>query len=95
MKPRNIRVRAVFGIRVRRILEAYEDAGLLWERRPPPLDTQGPRPLKDLESWGFVKRISTYPAIYQVTKSVTRMLGADLSVRRQHTLETIQTRLQP
>jgi DNA-binding Lrp family transcriptional regulator len=27
--------------------------------------------LKDLESWGFIKRISTYPAVYQVTKSVT------------------------
>lgn len=49
--------------------------------------------LKDLESWGFVKRIATYPAVYQVTKSVTRLMGADLSARRQHTLETIQTRL--
>lgn len=48
---------------------------------------------KDLESWGFLKRISTYPAIYQVTKSVTRLMGADLSARRQHALETIQTRL--
>ena len=49
--------------------------------------------LKDLESWGFIKRIATYPAIYQVTKSVTRLLGADLSARRQHAIETIQTRL--
>jgi hypothetical protein len=49
--------------------------------------------LKDLESWGFIKPIATYPAVYQVTKSVTRLLGADLSARRQHALETIQTRL--
>jgi hypothetical protein len=49
--------------------------------------------LKDLESWGFIKAVSAYPAIYQVTKSVTRLLGADLSARRQHTLETIRTRL--
>ena len=49
--------------------------------------------LKDLESWGFIKPVSAYPAIYQVTKSVTRLLGADLSARRAHTLETIRTRL--
>jgi hypothetical protein len=49
--------------------------------------------LKDLGSWGFIKRVAAYPAIYQVTKSVTRLLGADLSARRQHTLETVQTRL--
>jgi hypothetical protein len=49
--------------------------------------------LKDLESWGFIKPVGAYPAIYQVTKSVTRLLGADLSARREHTLETIRTRL--
>jgi len=49
--------------------------------------------LKDLESWRFIKPIATYPTIYQVTKSVTRLLGADLSARRQHTLGTIQSRL--
>ena len=49
--------------------------------------------LNDLESWGFIKRIATYPAVFQVTKSVTRLVGADLSARRQHTLGTIQTRL--
>lgn len=49
--------------------------------------------LNDLESWSFIKRVAAYPAIYQVTKSVTRLMGADLSARRQHTLETIQTRL--
>jgi hypothetical protein len=49
--------------------------------------------LKDLESWGFIKPVSAYPAIYQITKSVTRLMGADLSARREHTLETIRTRL--
>lgn len=49
--------------------------------------------LKDLESWRFLKPIATYPAVYQVTKSVTRLLGADLSARRQHALETIRARL--
>ena len=49
--------------------------------------------LKDLESWGFIKPVSAYPTIYQVTTSVTRLLGADLAARRQHTLETIRTRL--
>jgi hypothetical protein len=49
--------------------------------------------LKDLEAWRFIKPVSAYPTIYQVTKSVTRLLGADLSARREHTLETIRTRL--
>lgn len=49
--------------------------------------------LKDLEDWGFIKRVAAYPAIYQVTKSVTRLMGADLSARREHVNETIRTRL--
>jgi len=49
--------------------------------------------LKDLESWRFIKPVSAYPTIYQVTKSVTRLMGADLSARREHTLEAIRTRL--
>jgi hypothetical protein len=49
--------------------------------------------LKDLESWGFIKRVGAYPAIYQVTKSVTRLMGADLAARREHSNETIRTRL--
>ena len=56
----------------------------------------GPRvhgQLKDLEAWGFLNRVTTYPAVYQVTKSVTRLLGADLSARRRHSVETIRTRL--
>jgi hypothetical protein len=49
--------------------------------------------LKDLETLGFLSRVTTYPAVYQVTKSVTRLLGADLSARRRHSVETVRTRL--
>ena len=49
--------------------------------------------LKDLECWGFIKRVAAYPAIYQVTKSVTRLIGADLAARREHANETVRTRL--
>jgi hypothetical protein len=49
--------------------------------------------LKELEDWGFIKRVGVYPSIYQVTKSVTRLMGADLSARREHVNETIRTRL--
>jgi hypothetical protein len=49
--------------------------------------------LRDLESCGFIKRVSSYPAVYQVTKSVARLMGADFSARRQHAIETIRTRI--
>ena len=49
--------------------------------------------LNELESCGFLKRISTYPAVYQVTKSVARLTGADFSARRQHAIQTIRTRI--
>ena len=49
--------------------------------------------LKDLEDWGFLKRVGVYPSIYQVTKSVTRLMGSDLAARREHVNETIRTRL--
>ena len=38
--------------------------------------------LKDLEDWGLIKRVGVYPSIYQVTKSVTRLMGSDLAARR-------------
>lgn len=44
--------------------------------------------LKNLESCGFINRVTTYP-----TKSVTRLLGADLSARRRHSAQTVRTRL--
>lgn len=49
--------------------------------------------LRMLERLGFLRRISKYPAVYQVTKATTRLLGRDSSSRRRHTLETVQARL--
>ena len=49
--------------------------------------------LKKLECTGFLRRVVTYPLVYQVTKSVTRMLGSDLMARRVHPVETVRCRL--
>jgi len=49
--------------------------------------------LRMLERLGFLRRISKYPVVYQITKATTRLLGRDLSSRRRHTLETVQARL--
>ncbi len=40
--------------------------------------------LRKLENAGFLRRVISYPLLYQVTKSVTRMLGTDLMARRIH-----------
>jgi hypothetical protein len=49
--------------------------------------------LKGLERLGFLRRITKYPVVYQVTKSTTRLLGRDSSSRRRHPLATAQARL--
>jgi hypothetical protein len=49
--------------------------------------------LRMLERLGFLRRVSKYPVVYQVTKATTRLLGQDSSTRRRHTLETVQARL--
>lgn len=49
--------------------------------------------LRNLERLGFLRRITKYPVVYQVTKSTTRLLGKDSSSRRRHELATIQSRL--
>jgi hypothetical protein len=46
-----------------------------------------------LERLGFLRRITKYPVVYQVTKSTTRLLQRDSSSRRRHTLAIIQARL--
>src|SRR5262245_37758498 len=43
---------------------------------------RGRRPIEGAGVLGFIKCLSTYPAIYQVTRSVKRLMGADLSARR-------------
>lgn len=49
--------------------------------------------LKRLERSGLLRRVADYPVVYQVTKSVTRLLGHDLRARRPHVIETVRTRL--
>src|SRR5437763_6825647 len=46
--------------------------------------------LKALERAGFLRRVVLYPLVYQVTKSVTRMVGADLMARRAHPVGTVR-----
>jgi DNA-binding Lrp family transcriptional regulator len=49
--------------------------------------------LRTLERAGFLRRVGSYPLLYQVTKSVTRMLGTDLMARRFHSVEIVRWRL--
>lgn len=49
--------------------------------------------LRTLERLGFLRRVSKYPAVYQITKSATRLQGPDSSTRRRHALSTVEARL--
>lgn len=49
--------------------------------------------LRRLENAGFLRRVTAYPVVYQVTKSTTRHLERDSGARRRHPLTTVQTRL--
>lgn len=49
--------------------------------------------LRMLERLGFLRRVTKYPAVYQVTKSATRLHGPDSSTRRRHMPATVQARL--
>jgi len=49
--------------------------------------------LRMLERLQFLRRVTKYPVVYQVTKATTRLFGRDSSIRRRHTLETVQARL--
>ena len=49
--------------------------------------------LRMLERLGFLRRVSKYPVVYQVTKSAIRLLGPDSSTRRRHMPPTVQARL--
>src|SRR5438067_8845026 len=44
--------------------------------------------LRMLERLRFLRRVTKYPVVYQVTKATTRLLGQDSSIRRRHTLVT-------
>jgi hypothetical protein len=49
--------------------------------------------LRILQRLGFLRRVTKYPIVYQVTKSATRLHGPDSSSRRRHTLTTVEARL--
>jgi hypothetical protein len=49
--------------------------------------------LRTLERLGFLRRVTKYPVVYQVTKSATRLHGPDSSTRRRHMPPTLQARL--
>lgn len=46
-----------------------------------------------LQRLGFLRRVTKYPVVYQVTKSATRLHGPDSSTRRRHVPPTVQARL--
>jgi hypothetical protein len=49
--------------------------------------------LRRFEQGGFLRKLPAYPVVYQITKSVTRLLEMDLMARRQHPIETVRNRL--
>src|SRR5437899_2170658 len=49
--------------------------------------------LKGLERAGFLRRVAEYPLVYQVTKSVVRLIGTDMWARRQRAIDTGRWRL--
>ena len=49
--------------------------------------------LNGLDRLGFVRRVAQYPLVYQITKSVIRLVGTDTSARRRHAIETVRWRL--
>lgn len=55
--------------------------------------TQTQALLSGLDRAGFLRRAATYPAVYQITKSVVRLFGPDTSARRRHIIETVRWRL--
>ena len=49
--------------------------------------------LSGLERAGFLRRVVQYPLVYQITKSVVRLVGTDTSARRPHASQTVRWRL--
>ena len=46
-----------------------------------------------LERSRFLRRVFLHPFVYQITKSVTRLMGVDWMARRRHPVETVRRRL--
>src|SRR5882672_2998043 len=55
--------------------------------------SQAQAQLNGLERAGFLRRVAEYPLVYQVTKSVVRLIGTDIWARRQRVIETVKWRL--
>jgi hypothetical protein len=55
--------------------------------------SQAQAQLNGLERAGFLRRVVQYPVVYQITKSVVRLVGTDMSARRQHAIETVRWRV--
>ena len=47
-------------------------------------DTRALAHLRVFEENGFVRRVFSYPVVYQTTKAATRLLGKDRRARRLH-----------
>lgn len=56
-------------------------------------DTRALAHLRVFEQNGFLRKVSSYPVVYQTTKSATRLLGKDRRARRSHTDPTVLNRL--
>ena len=56
-------------------------------------DTRASAQLRTFEENGFLRRVASYPVVYQVTKSATRLSAADRRARRPHRPKTILSRL--
>ncbi len=50
--------------------------------------------LERLERAGFLRKVVLHPLVYQITKSVTRLVGRDMTARRSRPVETVRWRLQ-
>jgi hypothetical protein len=49
--------------------------------------------LEHLERAGFLRKVVLHPFVYQITKSVTRLVGVDMTARRSRPVETVHWRL--
>ena len=56
-------------------------------------DTRALAQLRTFEENGFLRRVASYPVVYQVTKSATRLGAADRRARRTHRPKTVLNRL--
>jgi len=55
--------------------------------------SQAQAQLNGLERAGFLRRVAEYPLVYQITKSVVRLIGTDSRARRPHAIHDVRWRL--